>query len=181
MKLLVVTTSVREGRAGEKVANWFAEQAKQDGRFDVEQLDLKELNLSYELAEQMPGSVENGEYSTEEDRKWASKINSVDAVAFVTPEYNAGYPASLKNAVDHLYKEWNGKPVGFVGYGSSGAGSSFKSFQIVAERLKMNLVEQRVAIHKIWAAFEGDNLIDTDTYNKQATEVIDALESAVNG
>ncbi len=180
MKLLVITTSVREGRAGENVAQWFTQQATKDGSFEVETLDLKKLGLSYELPAQTPGSVENSEYSTKEDRDWAQKINSVDAVAFVSPEYNHGYPASLKNAVDHLYKEWQGKPVAFIGYGASGAPFSYQAFELVADQLKMDLTEDRVGISEIWAAFDGaGELISAEEHNKKAQLVLDQLAAKV--
>ncbi|MBP9738548.1 NAD(P)H-dependent oxidoreductase [Candidatus Saccharibacteria bacterium] len=180
MKLLVITASVREGRAGKNVAEWFTEQANINSNFEVETLDLKELGLSYELPEQLPGSVENGEYSTQEDRDWAQKINSVDAVAFVSPEYNHGYPASLKNAIDHLLKEWEAKPVAFIGYGAAGAPFSYQAFELVATQLKMNVTEDRVGISEIWAAFNEDGeLVKAEEHNKQAQLVLSQLAAKV--
>ena len=178
MKLLVVTASVREGRVGEKVTNWFAQQVKSDGRFDLEIVDLKKLNLSYELSEQPPSQVEGGQYSREEDREWAKKVDSADAVVFVSPEYNHGYPASLKNAVDHLFSEWNNKPVAFVGYGASGAPYSQAAFALVAAWVKMDLVGARVGISEIWAAFdENGELNFADYYEHQAKGVLESLAS----
>jgi NAD(P)H-dependent FMN reductase len=62
-----------------------------------------------------------GQYSNAHTKKWAETISSFDAYVFVTPEYNHSVPAALKNAIDFLYKEWNSKSAGFVGYGGSGA------------------------------------------------------------
>ena len=46
--------------------------------------------------------------------EFADKIKSSDAIIIVTPEYNGGYPASLKNAIDLLYEEWKHKPIGIA-------------------------------------------------------------------
>lgn len=180
MKLLVVLASVREGRAGKQVADWFLGQVKKDGRFEVDLVDLKELNLSYELPEKQAGSVENSEYDREEDQKWAKHVNEADAVVFVTPEYNHGYPASLKNAVDHLYHEWNGKPTGFVGYGSAGANYSIGAFGLVAAWTHMDTVNAHVAIPEIWAAFDTQgNLAHAEYHEYQAKAMFDSLEKKV--
>ena len=160
MKLLVVLASVRKGRNGEKVANWFADEVKKDGRFEPELVDLKELNLSYELPETLPSMIQNGEYEEEKDRKWAKTVNDADAVVFVSPEYNHGMPASLKNALDYLSAEWNNKPTGFVGYGAAGAPYSQAALGLVAGWLKLDMVSARVGISEIWAAFNEDGTLN---------------------
>ncbi len=181
MKLLVVTASVREGRAGDKVTDWFAQLAKSDGRFDLDIVDLKKLNLSYELVEQPPSQVKDGQYSRAEDREWAKTVSSADAVVFVSPEYNHGYPASLKNAVDHLFYEWNNKPVAFVGYGASGAPYAHAAFSMVASWVKMDLVGARVGISEIWAAFDDKGELNfSDYYTHQAEGVLESLASKVS-
>lgn len=180
MKLLVVTVSVRKGRAGGKVTDWFVEQVKKDGRFTPNVVDLKELNLSYELPEMTAGSVQNSEYENEEDRVWAKHVNDADAVVFVMPEYNHGYPASMKNAVDHLFHEWNGKPVSFVGYGSAGAPYAIGSFADVAYWTKMDVINAHVGISEIWAAFdESGNLAHQDYHAYEATAMLNGLEAKV--
>jgi len=181
MKLLVITASTREGRAGKNVTEWFVEQAKQDGRFDeLEVVDLKELNLSYELSATLPSQVENAQYEREEDRAWSAQVSAADAVVFVSPEYNHGYPASLKNAVDHLAHEWNGKPAAFVGYGAAGAPYSHVAFAHVAAWLKIDLAGARVGISEIWAAFDAEGKLNqAEYYNHQAKNVLDALATKV--
>lgn len=180
MKLLVVTTSVREGRSGKKVTDWFVKQVEKDGRFTPDVVDLKELDLSYELPETVAGSVQNSEYEREEDRNWAKHVNEADAIVFVMPEYNHGYPASIKNAVDHLYHEWNGKPVSFVGYGSAGAPYAIGSFADVAYWTKMDVINAHVGISEIWAAFDEEGNLAHDEYHSyEARTMLDNLVSKV--
>ena len=181
MKLLIVLSSVRKGRAGEKVANWFTDYVKKDGRFEPTVVDLKELNLSYELPEKLASAVQNSEYDEEEDRKWAGIVNDADAVVFVVPEYNHSIPASLKNAIDHLYGEWNDKPVGVVNYGASSVAFSFVAFWIPATWVKMDVVGPRVSIPEIWSAFDDQgNLKHADYHEYEANGVLGALEGKIN-
>lgn len=176
MKLLIVGVSTRKGRAGKNVTDWFTKQVEKDGRFEADVVDLKELDLSYELPETLAAMVQNSEFEDEKDRIWAKHVNEADAVVFVTPEYNHGYPASWKNAVDHLYHEWNNKPVGFVGYGSAGATYSIGAFGLVAAWVKMDIVNAHVGIPEIWAAFDEDgNLAHGEYHEYEAKTLLDAL------
>lgn len=181
MKLLVVLASVREGRAGAQVAEWFVDQANKNKSVEVELVDLKKIDLPYILPAVSPSNVENSDYGNPEDRAWAETINAADAVAFVSPEYNHGYPASLKNAIDHLYSEWKGKPVAFIGYGASGAPFSYQAFKLVADQVKMDVTEDRVAIPEIWAAFnEQGELKNSDEHNDVAQRVVAQLVQKVS-
>jgi NAD(P)H-dependent FMN reductase len=180
MKLLVVLASVRKGRAGEKVAHWFVERVKEDGRFEPELVDLKELELSYELPATVPSAVKNSEYENEDDRKWAEIVKRNDAVVFVNPEYNHSFPASVKNAVDHLFEEWNGKPAAVVNYGASSNAFSFAAFWVVATWVKMEMVGPRVSIPEVWAAFnENGELAHADYHEYEVKGVLGALEAKV--
>lgn len=176
MKLLIVLGSVRKGRAGKRVADWFVKEVEKDGRFEVDLVDLKELNLSYELPEVSAGSVRDSEYDNEEDRRWAKHVNTADAIVFIMPEYNHGYPASLKNAIDHLYHEWNGKPASFVGYGSAGAPFAIGAFGLVTAWVHLDIVNAHVGISEIWSAFDEEgNLIHQDYHSYETKTMLDAL------
>lgn len=118
--IAIVLGSTRPNRNGEAVAKWIYKIAHKRGNATFELVDLKDYNLPL-LDEPIPAS--QGKYSKEHTKKWAAKIASFDAYVFVTPEYNHSMPGALKNAIDFLYKEWNNKVAGFVGYGSSGGGT----------------------------------------------------------
>lgn len=182
VKLLVVTASVRRGRAGKKVTDWFVEQVKKNSDFTPYVVDLKELNLSYELPETLPSMVQNSEYPEEEDRKWAQLVNDADAIVFVTPEYNHGMPASLKNALDHLYQEWINKPTAIVGYGAAGAPYAHAMIGLVAGWIKLDIVSARVGISEIWAAFSEDGKLQfAEHYEHEAKAVLESLAKKVQG
>jgi NAD(P)H-dependent FMN reductase len=111
--IYIILGSTREGRKGEKVAKWVHSVAASRSDLDIELVDLRDWSLPFVHNADTPAS---GKYNVE-TQKWADKIAQADGFLIVTPEYNHGYPAVLKNALDHLYAEWNGKPVAFVSYG----------------------------------------------------------------
>lgn len=119
-KLKVIIGSTRPSRKGPAVANWFLEIANQHTDFEVELLDLKEINLP--LLDE-PEHPRLQKYANEHTKKWSKTIDEADAFIVVTPEYNFGYPATLKNALDYLALEWQDKPMAFVSYGGVAAGT----------------------------------------------------------
>ena len=118
-KLTVILASVREGRAGEAIAQWFVTRAKEHGKFDVQLADLKELNLPI-LDE--PHHPRFKKYVHDSTKAWSAIVDASDAFVFVTPEYNYTLPPALVNALDTVYHEWTYKPVGFVSYGGVSGG-----------------------------------------------------------
>ncbi len=119
-RLEIVIASTRPGRVGEPVARWFEQVAVADGRFDVGVADLAEIGLP--LLDE-PNHPRLQEYLHDHTKAWSARVAAADAFAFVTPEYNHGMAASLKNAIDFLHNEWRYKPVGFVSYGGVSAGT----------------------------------------------------------
>ena len=116
-KLKVISSTVRPGRKGPLIANWIAEAAANHGSFEVEVLDLGEVNLP--LMNEAIHPIMR-QYEHEHTKQWSAKIEEADAFIFVTAEYDYSYPASLKNALEYLVHEWAYKPAGLVSY-SSGA------------------------------------------------------------
>jgi NAD(P)H-dependent FMN reductase len=112
-KLKVISSTVRPGRKGPIVANWIAEEAKNTGNFEVEVLDLGEINLP--LMNEAVHPIMK-QYKHDHTKQWSAKIEEADAFIFVTAEYDYSYPASLKNALEYLVHEWSFKPAGIVSY-----------------------------------------------------------------
>src|SRR5690242_19682950 len=117
--LSVLITSTRPGRVGLPVARWFIARAEAHGGFTVRVDDLAEIRLPF-LDE--PRHPRLRQYEHQHTRDWSARVDAADAFAIVTPEYNSGLPATLKNALDFLNQEWRYKPVGFVSYGGVSAG-----------------------------------------------------------
>lgn len=119
LKLKIILASTREGRKGPAVAHWIVEAAKAHGAFDVELLDLAEFKLPF-MDE--PNHPRLKQYTHAHTKAWSATIESADAFIFVMPEYNFGYTAPLKNALDFVFQEWRNKPVGLVSYGGVSGG-----------------------------------------------------------
>lgn len=119
-KLLIVIASTRPGRVGLPVGRWFQAQAVQHGGFEVEVADLAEIRLPF-MDE--PYHPRLRKYTHQHTKDWSARVEAADAFVFVMPEYNYGYTAPLKNALDYLFAEWAHKPVGFVSYGGVAAGT----------------------------------------------------------
>jgi NAD(P)H-dependent FMN reductase len=100
-------------------------------------VDLKAWHLPMDDEPCIPAT---GEYACEHTRAWSRKISEGHGFVFVTPQYNWGYPAPLKNALDHLYKEWAGKPAMIVSYGGHGGGKCAAQLCQVLDGLGMTPV-----------------------------------------
>ncbi|WET76275.1 GNAT family N-acetyltransferase [Amycolatopsis sp. QT-25] len=122
-RVLVLTCSTRPGGLGPSVTRWWldtvAERAAKSG-VELEPVALGDLDLPFLDEEEHPSS---GIYKHEHTRRWSALVDSVDAIVAVIPEYNFGMPATLKNALDYLSAEWAWKPIGFVSYGNTSAGT----------------------------------------------------------
>lgn len=116
----VIVASTRPGRAGEPTAHWIAQQARAHGGFDVEVVDLAEIDLPIYAEPEHPRSRD---YALDSTRRFSVLIERADGFVFVFPEYNHSYNAALKNALDHLYWEWGDKPAVLAGYGGVAAGA----------------------------------------------------------
>jgi NAD(P)H-dependent FMN reductase len=150
--ILVILGSTRQGRQGDKVIQWLMSRlnARSDAAFEL--VDLRDVALPIFDAAVPPafGAV------AEEARGWSAQVAHADGFIFVMPEYNHGYPASLKNAIDHLFKEWARKPAAIVSYGASGGGyRGAEQLRQVLIELKMVPVREQVGVATVWDAFDA--------------------------
>jgi len=149
--ILVILGSTRRGRHGDRVAGWLMSrlQSRSDASFEL--ADLRDVALPFfdEPAAPSYGGVASAA------RDWATRVDNADGFVFVTPEYNHGYTAVLKNAIDHLYHEWAHKPPTVVTYGGPAAGyrAAEQPRQVLIE-LKAVPVREQVGIPGVWTAFD---------------------------
>jgi NAD(P)H-dependent FMN reductase len=143
IKVGIIIGSTRPGRKADAVAKWVYEIAKKRSDAEFELVDILDYELPL-LDEPIPPSM--GKYSKPHTQKWAAKIDSFDAFVFVTPEYNHGTSAALKNALDFPYREWNNKAAGFVAYGSAGGTRAVESLRLVMGELQIADVRAQVAL-----------------------------------
>lgn len=141
----VIIGSTREGRFSEKPARWITQLLSKREEVDVRLLDLRDFPMPFFDAPITPSMPGRAPYPNEVVQRWTKAIGESDAFVFVTPEYNHGPPAVLKNAIDWVYPEWNRKAAAFVSYGSAvGARGVEQLRQIVVE---LQVAPIRAAIH----------------------------------
>jgi NAD(P)H-dependent FMN reductase len=172
LRTAVIIGSTRPGRVGESVAKWTYEMAKKRTDAEFELVDIKDFNLPL-LDEPVPPSM--GQYSKEHTKTWAAKINSFDGYIFVTPEYNHGICGALKNAIDFIYREWNNKAAGFVGYGSAGGARAVEQLRLVMAEVQVATVRNQVAL-SLFTDFENYTKFKPAAYHeKSLTQMLDQL------
>lgn len=170
-KLGVIIASVREGRVGRPVADWFTARARTHGGFDIDVVDLKDVNLPL-FAERTHPRLR--QYESAHQQAWSARIAGLDAFVFVMPEYNYSTAPALLNALDYLVAEWNYKAVGLVSYG--GISGGLRAAQMVKQTvtaLKMVPLPEAVSISFVAQA------IDKDTGMFKATEAQDRMAATM--
>ena len=139
----IVIGSTRAGRFADKPAQWFQGIANQRTDVTAELIDLRDYPMPFF---DEPLSPAWAPVKNEAAQRWADKLATLDGLIVVTPEYNHGPSAVLKNAFDYAYKEFIRKPIGFVGYGGVGAARAVEQLRLVAVELQMAPVRNAVHI-----------------------------------
>jgi NAD(P)H-dependent FMN reductase len=168
----IILGSTRPGRNGEAVAEWVHVLANKrtDARFEL--VDIKDFDLPL-LDEPVPPS--QGKYTKAHTKAWASKVAEFDAYVLVTPEYNHGTSAALKNALDFVYKEWNNKAVGFVSYGSMSGVRAVESLRPVVAALQLAAVQAQVGL-SLFTDFENFSVFKPAAmHEKELTTLLDQV------
>lgn len=156
----VIVGSTRQGRFSEKPAQWmFQHLQKRDG-IEVRLLDLRDFPMPFFDQPVPPAKPDRAPYEHEVVKRWTAHIAASDGFVFVTPEYNYGPAAVLKNAIDWVYPEWNRKAAAFVSYGSALGARSVQQLRLVA--IEVQMVPIRSSVHipvaTLWAHFQGGDV-----------------------
>jgi NAD(P)H-dependent FMN reductase len=172
--LQIIIGSTRPGRVGPAVAEWIAQRAREHGGFDVQVADLAEINLP--MFDE-PNHPRLQEYAHQHTRDWSALVAGSDAFIFVTPEYNYGFNAALKNAIDYLHNEWTNKATGIVSYGGVSAGTrATQMLKQVLSSLRMMVVTDAVNIPFVRNLLDEDGrLKPNEVLEASATVMLDEL------
>jgi NAD(P)H-dependent FMN reductase len=168
LKIAIIIGSTRPGRKGEAIAKWVYEIAQKLSDAEFELVDIKDFNLPL-LDEPVPPSL--GQYTKEHTKVWAAKIDSFDAYVFVTPEYNHGTSGALKNAIDFLFKEWNNKAAGFVGYGGASGTRAVENLRLVMGELQVADVRAQVGL-SLFTDFENFSVFKPAAQQEQSVNAM---------
>ena len=151
LKIGIITGSTRPNRKSLDVARWVLETAQKRGDAQYELVDIQDFELPL-FDEPMPPIL--GQYQQPHTKRWAERVASLDGFVFVTPEYNHGIPAALKNAIDFLFAEWNHKAAGFVSYGGSGGARAVEQLRLVLAEVQVATVRAQLTL-SMWTDFES--------------------------
>lgn len=175
--ITIILASTRPGRNGDQVLTWAKAQLAdmELTKVKLNFIDLRDWQLPMF---DNPDSPMTGKYHHPIVKKWSAEIANSDGFLIVTPEYNHGYPAVLKNALDHLYHEWNAKPITFLSYGGlSGGLRAVEQLRQVAVELQMMPLRESTAIRFVWEAFdEQGQLLDGHVPGQFKTTVNQLVE-----
>lgn len=147
----VIIGSTRQPRVCPQISNFVINTIEksifQMNEFKLKEIDLKDINLPLYDESGIPRSIVNAvNYDHDHTREWSKLISSLDGFIFISPQYNWGYPASLKNAIDYLYHEWSNKPCMLVTYGGHGGIQCDAQLRVVFQGLKMRASPTKVCI-----------------------------------
>lgn len=173
-KLTVIIASTRPGRAGSPIAEWFTAVAEAHGGFEVRVADLAAIGLP--MMDE-PAHPRLRQYQHQHTRDWSAVVDASDAFAVVMPEYNYGFNAPLKNAIDYLHNEWRYKPMGFVSYGGVSAGTrAVQMLKQVVTTLKVTPLNEAVAIPFFSQFIDDDGVLQpNEVMGNAATAMLDEL------
>jgi NAD(P)H-dependent FMN reductase len=175
LKIKVIVGSTRPNRFSEKIAMWITEEAKKKG-LDVEVLDLRDYPLPF-FNESAPVAYLKGQYSPEASevlKKWEIKIGEADGFIMTVAEYNHGYTAVLKNAIDYVYGQWFRKAVAYVSYGAGGGVSANDQLKAIATQLQMMSVPS-VHIADPSSYLDEQGNFKSEKFEKKASDMLDQL------
>jgi NAD(P)H-dependent FMN reductase len=156
----VIVGSTREGRFSEKPAKWILQHLKKREGVEARLLDLRDFPMPFFDQAVPPAMPGRPPYTNEVVQRWTAAIAQSDGFVFVTPEYNFGPPAVLKNAIDWVYPEWNRKAAAFVSAGGVGGARSIQQLRETASALQLALISASVNIPvaTLWAHFQGGDV-----------------------
>lgn len=172
MHIQIIVGSIREGRMAKPVSDWVHHIALSREDMSAELVDLKEWDLPMFALSKGPIM---GDYQDPLQQRWAAKIAEGDCYLFVSPEYNHGYSAALKNALDYLYGEWVRKPASFVAYGGVKGARSVEQLRLVLVELQMAPLRDALHIQRLWDKVNDGRFAGDEKDAKQLHKVFDEL------
>ena len=173
LNIKVIVGSTRANRFSEKPSQWITGLAKQRADLSVETLDLRDYPLPF-FEEALPPGLAKDDYANPVVQAWRAKVLEGDGFIICSPEYNHGYPAVLKNALDYTYYSWSRKAVAFVSWGGAGGARGVEQLRAVAVELDMAPIRHAVHIPNPWFIKDASE-IDTEPNRQAAAGLLDNL------
>lgn len=173
MKIAIVCGSTRPSRVGEQVARWVMDQTAGRDDAEYELVDLLAYDLDLLNEPTVPGAAKR-EYDNPKTRRWSETIDRFDGYVFITPEYNHGVPAALKNAFDVLYPEWTYKCLALVSYGADGGVRAVEQWRTIAANAQMHVVRGQLSM-STFTDFDGETFTPMERRPKELGNLLAQL------
>jgi len=178
MKLMVIWGSSRAGRKGGVVVDWFKKHLAEDGRFELDFIDLRELNLPFYDEPVSPFSMASAgmDYTNPQGKAWANRVARTEGVIIITPEYNHGPTGVLKNTLDWVGPEWKDKPVAFISYGGASGGTrAVEQLRTITIELGLAQVANPIVFSSFSRAFDEQGEPVRGGTNESLTRMFDEV------
>jgi NAD(P)H-dependent FMN reductase len=176
---IVIAGSTRPTRRSPAIAAWVAALGNELAAAPFEVVDLRDLGLGYDDEPHIPAAGRG--YASAATQAWSERIVAAKGVVFVAPQYNWGYPAPLKNAIDHLYPEWRSKPALIVTYGGQGGGRCGAQLRDVLGGMRLRLTQTTPALELARERIEAnDGLVEPESdFAGQRETVVTGLRELI--
>jgi NAD(P)H-dependent FMN reductase len=154
-RIAIISASVRTGRNSHRAALYFQNYLTAGKLADTEILDLKAYKFPI-----FEDTLKAQKKPSNQVLDFTDKIKKSDGVIIVTPEYNGGYPASLKNAIDLLYEEWHGKPISIctASLGDFGGSQVLVQLQFTLWKIGAWTITNMFSIPRVQKAFDEQGI-----------------------
>lgn len=172
-KIAILVGSTRPGRKGSAVGQWVLERVQDRDDASFELVELADFDLPLLSEPTVPGAAKR-QYDVPQTRAWSAKVDEFDGFLWVTPEYNHGVPAAMKNALDVLYPEWNHKTVGFVSYGAGQGLRAVEQWRAIVANVLMVAVRHQLSFDTMLEWTDGE-LTPAERREKELQALVDQL------
>jgi len=166
LPLLIGTN--RQDRRSIFAARWLVEQMRSRGDIETRLFDVAEFALPQN---------DYGQAIKESFPEWRDAIVKADGLVIVTPEYNHGYPGTLKAVLDLLLREYVHKAVAFVGVSAGPWGGTrvIEAMVPMVRELGLAVTFSDLNFPFVQRTFDDDgNLLDP-AFDKRAKDFLDEL------
>jgi len=166
MYIPIILGTAREGRQSEKAARFMLQKALEAG-IESEIIDVRDYRLP---------ATDNSKKSPQA-KKLAEKVERMDGLIIVSPEYNHGYPGELKMMLDMLFSEFAHKPVGICAVSSGPWGGVRMTEQLRLVCIALHLLPTGEAVHfpKVQELFDDQGRLLGKSQHSQARRLLGEL------
>lgn len=169
-KIGLILGTNRPSRIGKHIADWVI-QNFESNTLSIELIDLKDVNLPFLDEPDIPAKHQ---YTKQHTLNWSKKISSLDGVILLYPQYNWGYPAVLKNALDYLYDEWKDMPAASIVYGNHGGFQAQIALNLVLHGLHMDVMNTNIGLALDTLNFQSQS--ELEKYRPDISSLVSEFE-----